>query len=1080
MDVRRFLTLGRGPAVHAVVLAAALHLLPGSALHAQLLLEPQGQAAQLSVQQTSSTDQAGLASAIPVDPSHLAGLQYRFIGPTRGGRVTAVAGHRSHPRTFYMGSTGGGVWKTDDNGISWYNLSDGYFQTAPIGVIRVAESNPDVVWVGTGSDGIRSNIIIGKGMYRSTDAGESWEHVGLENAGQIGRMVVHPENPDVAWVAAIGSPFGKNPERGIYRTRDGGQNWEQIYHHSDSVGVYGIVAEPGNPDILYMSTWRGERKPWTIISGMEASAGAGIFKSSDGGDNWTMLTNGLPSGLVGKIDIAISPAAPQRVYAIVEAPGEELGLYVSEDAGATWEARSNQRGLMDRPFYYTNVHVDPINPDRVYASATAWWVSDDAGRTFARRPTPHGDNHDMWINPDNPDHFIQANDGGVNVTLDGGRSWSTQLNQPTAELYQADLDDAFPYWIYAGQQDNTTIAVPSQIPAVTSPSGPEGLWREVGGCETGPSVPRPGDPDIIYASCKGRFGRFNMRTGQEKQYYVGAANLYGHNPADLEYRLQRTVPVVVSPHNPDVVYHTSQFVHRTTDEGVTWEIISPDLTAFRPERQVVSGGPITRDITGEEHYSVLYAFAESPIEPGVLWAGANDGPVHVSRTNGESWTEVTPPMPPEGRVNKIWVSNHRPGKAYVAAYRFLLNDFTPYLFRTTDYGQSWTLLTDGTNGIPGDFPVRAIAEDPDREGLLYAGTEFGMFLSLDDGATWQDFQQNLPVTPISDIRVWRDDLVISTMGRGFWIMDNLTPLQQLSDDVRAARAHLFEPRDAVRMRLGGFGLGGGAGSSVPGSGAPTTPQYPEVGVEIDYYFAAAPAGEVTLEILDPAGEVIRGFTSTGQGYQMELRQEMRAPEMVRVGGARVPVGEGAHRFVWDMAAPGPWTPDGLAGRGPLVVPGQYSVRIRMDGWSETRAFQILPDPRVVADGVTTEVMEEQFALAVEVREVLSEARRTTNRLAVARRDLEAAQVSGRQEQIQAVLQELLEIERALLQEPGVTYPQPMIVQQLEYLYSMLNRADQKPGRDAYIRLEQLEAQLEEQIQRLERVLARTVSQEGIQ
>lgn len=1077
MDVRRILALGHGSAIQAVVLAAALHLLPGAALQAQ---SPEGSHGQTSDPAAQQASQAGVASTVPVDPSHLEGLQYRFIGPTRGGRVTAVAGHRAHPSTFYMGSTGGGVWRTDDNGINWYNLSDGSFKTAPIGVIRVAESNPDVVWVGTGSDGIRSNIIIGKGMYRSTDAGRTWQHVGLENAGQIGRMVVHPENPDVAWVAAIGSPFGKNPERGIYRTRDGGQNWEQVYHHSDSVGVYGIVAEPGNPDVLYMSTWRGERKPWTIISGMEASAGAGVYKSTDGGDNWTKLTNGLPSGLVGKIDLAISPAAPRRVYAIVEAPGDELGLYVSEDAGATWEARSNQRGIMDRPFYYTNVHVDPVNPDRVYASATQWWVSDDAGRTFARRPTPHGDNHDMWINPDNPDHFIQANDGGVNVTLDGGRSWSTQHNQPTAELYQADLDDAFPYWVYAGQQDNTTIAVPSQIPAVTSPVGSEGLWREVGGCETGPSVPRPGDPDIIYASCKGRFGRFNMRTGQEKQYYVGAANLYGHNPADLEYRLQRTVPVVVSPHNPDIVYHTSQFVHRTTDEGVTWETISPDLTAFRPERQVVSGGPITRDITGEEHYSVLYAFAESPLEPGVLWAGANDGPVHVTRDNGANWTDVTPPMPAEGRINKIWVSNHRPGKAYVAAYRFLLNDFTPYLFRTTDYGQSWTLLTDGTNGIPGDFPVRAIAEDPDREGLLYAGTEFGMFLSLDDGATWQEFQQNLPVTPISDIRVWRDDLVISTMGRGFWIMDNLTPLQQLTDEVRAARAHLFEPRDAVRMRLGGFGLGGGGGAAGPGTGAPTTPQYPQAGVEIDYYFATPPAGEVTLEILDPSGEVLRGFTSTGQGYQMELRQDMRAPEMVRVGGPRVPTGEGAHRFVWDMAVPGPWTPDGLAGRGPLVVPGEYGVRLSMDGWSETRTFEVLPDPRVVADGVTNEVMAEQFALAVEVRDVLSEARRTTDRLSNARRDLEAAQASGRQEQIQAVLQELQEIERALLQERGVTYPQPMIVEQLEYLYSMLNRADQKPGRDAYIRLEQLEAQLEEQIQRLERVLARTVSQDEMQ
>lgn len=1080
MDVRLYRAPGLSPALAVAVLASLLLVLPAS-LSGQEGQNgadgprgtPAGEIRGVSGTGSARDVQGGEAEAstsvaAPVDPSLLSGLRYRFVGPTRGGRVTAVAGHRSHPSTFYMGSTGGGVWRTDDNGITWYNISDGYFETAPIGVIRVAESNPNVVWVGTGSDGIRSNIIIGRGMYRSDDAGKSWRQVGLKDAGQIGRMVVHPENPDVAWVAAIGSPFGRNPERGVYRTRNGGSTWEQIYHHSDSVGVYGLVAEPGNPDVLYMSTWRGERKPWTIISGMEAAGGGGIYKSTDGGDRWTRLTQGLPSGLIGKIDLAISPAAPRRVYAVIEAPGDELGVYVSEDAGATWEARSNQRGLVDRPFYYTNIHIDPINPDRVYVSATQWWVSDDAGRTFERRTTPHVDNHDMWINPDNSDHFIQANDGGVNVTLDGGRSWSTQNNQPTAELYQVDLDDAFPYWLYAGQQDNTTIAVPSQVPAVTSPAGPEGHWREVGGCETGPSVPRPGDPDIVYASCKGRFGRFNMRTGQEKQYYVGAANMYGHNPADLEFRMQRTVPVIVSPHDPDVVYHTSQFVHRTRDEGVTWETISPDLTAFPPERQMPSGGPITRDITGEEHYSTLYAIAESPIEPGVIWTGSNDGPVHVTRNHGGSWNNVTPPMPPEGRINKIWVSSHRPGKAYVAAYRFLLNDFTPYLFRTTDYGATWTLLTDGTNGVAMDNPTRAIAEDPDREGLLYLGTEYGMFLSLDDGVTWQPFQQDLPITPISDIKVWRKDLVISTMGRGFYIMDNLTPLHQLTDGVRAARAHLFTPRDAHRMRLGGFGLGGGR---VAGQ-----PEYPPAGVEIDYHLAAAPSGEVKLEILDASGAVVRGYTSAAGGYEMEIFQEgMRGPETVRVAGPRLVAGAGTHRFTWDMSAPGPWTPQGLAARGPLVVPGEYRVRLSADGWSETRPFRLLPDPRVEADGVTAEVLDEQFELSIRTRDVLSEARRTAERLSAARRDLESAQAAGQEERIRAIRQELLEIERALLSEPGVTYPQPMLVAQLEYLYSMLNRADQRPGRDAYVRLDQLERELRAHIERMERVLARTIS-----
>lgn len=1079
MDVRRTRTRQAGPAIPAALsaLLALSFVAPpapiGFRLEAQdarsVASARPGALPPSSSAATLVADRPGLLHG-PVDPALLSSLRYRYVGPTRGGRVTAVAGHRAHPSTFYMGSTGGGVWRTDDYGISWYNLSDGWFETASIGVIRVAESNPDVVWVGTGSDGIRSNVIIGRGMYRSDDGGRTWRHAGLRNAGQIGRMVVHPENPDIAWVAAIGSPFGKNPERGVFRTRDGGRSWDHVYHHSDSVGVYGLVARPGDPDVLYMSTWRGERKPWTIISGMEASAGAGVYRSTDGGDTWTQLTRGLPSGLVGKIDVAISPAAPLRVYALIEAPGREGGLYVSEDGGDTWVLRSNQNGLLDRPFYYTNVHVDPTNADRVYVSSVGWFVSEDGGRTFQRRPTPHADNHEMWINPDDSRIFIQSNDGGVNVTLDGGRSWSTQNNQPTAELYQVDLDTAFPYWLYAGQQDNTTIAVPSQPPAVTAPAGPMGHWREVGGCETGPSVPKPGDPDIVYASCKGRFGRFNMRTGQEKQYYVGAQNLYGTNPADLEYRIQRTVPVVVSPHDPNTIYHVSQFVHRTRDEGVTWEQISPDLTAFPPERQMPSGGPITRDITGEEHYSALYALAESPLEPGVIWVGSNDGPVHVTRDHGATWRNVTPPMPPEGRVNKIWVSNHRPGKAYVAAYRMLLNDFTPYLFRTTDYGASWTLLTDGRNGIPGNHPVRAIAEDPDREGLLYAGTEFGMFLSLDDGANWQSFQLNLPVTPISDIRVWRQDLVLATMGRGFYILDNLTPLHQLTDAVRSGRAHLYTPRDAHRVRSSGSGLGGGRNS--------TDPEYLPAGVLIDYHFGTEPVGEVTLEILDAEGNVLRGFSSSGEGYRMELRQEMRAPEWVRVGGPRVEKGAGSHRFIWDMTVPGPWTPSGPAGRGPMVLPGEYRVRLTADGWSQTRPFRILPDPRVEEDGVTQEVLQEQFDLAIRIRDVLSEARRTVARLTAARRELEAARGAGDPARMETVRRELEEIERALVTEPGVIYPQPMLVAQLEYLYSMLNRADQKPGRDAYLRLDELEGELRERIRQLERALARTVMEEG--
>ncbi|UCF41519.1 MAG: hypothetical protein JSW43_04100, partial [Gemmatimonadota bacterium] len=661
------------------------------------------------------------------------GLEYRMVGPSRGGRVTAVAGHVAHPGTFYMGATGGGVWKTTDYGITWHNVSDGYFATGSIGAIRVADSDPDIVYVGTGSDGIRSNVITGRGVYRSTDAGETWEFIGLRDVGQIGAVLIHPADPDLVYIAAIGHAFGPSSERGVYRTTDGGRSWEQVLFVSDSTGAVDLEFAPDDPQTVYASMWRAERKPWTIISGAREG---GVYKSTDGGDRWTKLAGGLPDGLVGKTDLAVSAADPDVLYVLAEAdPGR--GLYRSDNRGRSFRLVNQEEGLTRRPFYYLNVDADPNDPDVVYVNNEGFFKSTDGGATFRRVRTPHGDNHDMWINPENSDLFVQSNDGGANVTLDGGRTWSSQHNQPTAELYQVDVDDRFPYWLYAGQQDNTTIAVPS-LPPFDAPGGPTGHWREQGGCETGPAVPKPGDPDIVYSNCKGRFGRYNVKTGQEQQYYVGAQNLYGHNPKDLMYRFQRVSPIEVSPHDPDVVYHASQYLHRSTDDGKTWETISPDLTAFRPERQMASGWPITRDITGEEHYSTIYAVEESPLAQGEIWVGANDGPVHLTRDGGATWVEVTPPdLPPEGRVQSIEPSPHRRGKAYVAVYRYLLGDWEPYIYRTTNYGETWTRLTSGTNGIPADSPTRVVREDPDREGLLYAGTEFGLFVSFDDGAHWQ-------------------------------------------------------------------------------------------------------------------------------------------------------------------------------------------------------------------------------------------------------------------------------------------------------------------------------------------------------
>ncbi len=993
------------------------------------------------------------------EPALFEGLDFRMVGPSRGGRVTAVAGHRAQPHTFYLGATGGGVWKTTDYGMNWHNVSDGYFQTASIGAIDVADSDERVLYVGTGSDGIRSNVILGRGIYKSIDSGETWTFLGLRDTGQIGAAVIHPTNPDVVYVAALGNPFRPNPERGVYKTIDGGATWEHVLFVSEKTGAVDLELNPADPDEIYAALWRAERKPWTIISGDDEEDG--LYKSTDGGKTWTKVENGLPQGLIGKIDLAVSPADPSRVYALVEAKPKEEGLYRSNDRGDTWRLVNSQRGLMNRPFYYTNVDADPTDADVVYVNNEGFYKSTNAGASFTRMSTPHGDNHDMWINPDNPDVFVQANDGGANVTFDGGKTWTTQHNQPTAELYQINVDDQFPYWVYAGQQDNSTIAVPS-LPPTRLPGGPTAYWEAIGGCETGPAVPRPGDANIVYSNCKGRFGRYNRTTGQEQQYYVGAANMYGRNPAELAYRFQRVVPIEVSPHNPDVIYHGSQFVHRTTDEGKTWETISPDLTAFRSERQMASGGPITRDITGEEHYSTLYVIEESSLEEGVIWTGANDGPVHVSRDGGQTWTDVTPPdMPPEGRIQTIDPSPHQPGKAYFAGYRYLLGDFEPYIYRTTDYGQTWTRLTSGQNGIPADYPTRAIREDPDREGLLYAGTEFGLFVSFDDGAHWQAFQLDLPVTPVTDIKVHRQDLVLSTMGRSFWILDNLTPLHQLDVRVASSEQHLFKPRDAHRMRYSA------------GRSGPADPEYPSPGVMIDYYFAAEQQGEVSLEILAAGGTVIRQFTAgAGQAEGAAETQQMRAPPPFRSAAARLDKSAGMHRFVWDLRHTGPLGSDGGRRRGPMAVPGAYQVRLTAGAWSATQSFNVLIDPRVEADGVTPADLAAQLAFNLDVSETLSEAQQAVARIDSARAMLKD-RVTAEEKQAIEIDEALARIEAALVTDNADSYPPPMFINQLSYLYGMTSRSDQRPGQDAYTRFQELRAELDGLLGQLNQLTQRT-------
>jgi len=983
-----------------------------------------------------------LPSAEWLNNNLLNAFDYRCVGPTRGGRVTTVSGVVGKPSTYYMGATGGGVWKTEDYGITWKNCSDGYFETPSIGAISVSSSNTDILYVGTGSDGLRSNVITGKGVYKSVDAGRTWKHIGLRNVGQIGAVEIHPGNPDIVYVAAIGQAFNANKERGIYRTLDGGQNWKKVLYISDEIGFSDLEFAPDDPTTLYAAAWKAQRKPWTIISGGYQEGG--IYRSINGGDSWLPLKEGLPTGLIGKIDLAVSAAKSDRLYALVEAPAGEGGVYRSDDRGGTFELMSTKKQLLDRPFYYCNIAADPQNADIVYSMATRFWKSTDGGKNWQSIRTPHGDDHDIWINPNDSLNFIEGNDGGANITMNGGKSWSSQQNQVTAELYQVEVDDRTPYWLYAGQQDNyTTISVPSIAPYKTQANPGIGMIVNTGGCETGPAVPKPGNPDIVYSNCKGRFGVYNKKTGQEKRYYIGATNIYGTNPKDLKFRFQRVAPIHISPHNPDVVYHTSQYVHKTMDDGVTWEIISPDLTAFEPDKQVVSGAPITRDVTGEEIYSTIYSIRESTIEKGLIWVGANDGPVHVTKNGGENWINVTPDMPKGGRVDAVEPSTHQEGKAFVAVLRYQLGDWTPYIYRTYDYGNTWTAIT---KGIPSDYPVRVIREDPSREGLLYAGTEFGLFISFDDGNNWQSFQRNLPVTPITDIKVHQKDLVISTMGRAFWIMDDLTSLHESLTQLAKAEIYLFTPRPVYRMRH-------------TSTSEKSIPYYPSNAASIDYYLKEE-TSTLKLDILDNKEKVIRTFTSQNKkaSNASTTTPSMATGFAPRGATPLLETGAGTHRFKWDLRHNGTWDKDKRKnGRnGAIVAPGYYTVRLTVDGQNYTQPLEVLIDPRLKASEVTQEDLLAQEDLSLKVRDLQTRAKQLANTVEThTKRLVESENVENHEKEIDT----LKAIEAQLSTADG-RYQQPMLLAQIRYLAYMLNAADQRPGKDAYERYSVLKEQLE--------------------
>lgn len=981
------------------------------------------------------------------DQIDLSSLQFREVGPYRGGRVTAATGVDMQPNVFYMGATGGGIWKTEDYGISWKNISDGFFETPSIGAIRVAQNDPNIIYAGTGTDGLRSNIIAGKGVYKSIDAGKTWKNIGLKKTGHIGAVEIDPADHNRVFVAAIGQAFNANKERGVFRTENGGKTWEKVLHLSDTTGFADLEIMPTNSKIIYAAAWRAERKPWTIISGGKEN---GIYKSEDGGDSWLKLENGLPTNIVGKIDLAVSRADSKVLYALIEAPDGKGGLYRSDDQGTSFKQVSSNTSLTIRPFYFLNVDADPTDANIVYVNTLRFHKSIDGGATWKTISTPHGDNHDMWINPDNPNLMVQANDGGANVSHNGGKSWSSQFNQPTAELYQVEVDEQHPYWLYAGQQDNySTVSVPS-LPPGSHQLGASGFIMNTGGCETGPAVPKPGNPDVVYSNCKGRFSVFNKKTGQEKSYDVGARFMYGHNPKDLKFRFQRVSPIHISPHDENIIFHTSQYVHRSSDEGKTWQVISPDLTAFEAEKQVISGSPITRDITGEEFYSTIYSIQESKIKKGLIWVGANDGPVHITQNGGESWQNITPKgLPPGGRVDAVEPSVHNATKAYVAVLRFQLGDWKPYIYRTTDFGKSWKLIT---KGIPDDFPVRVVREDPNREGLLFAGTEYGLYVSFDDGDNWMPFQNNLPVTPITDIKIHRNDLVMSTMGRGFWILDDLSVLQQEVDKLNQMQAHLFRPRDTYRYRYNSFrGIDG-----MP------SPKFPPPAVIIDYYLPDESGKPIRLDILDDTGKLIRTIVSSSDSSELkaEMFRDMATNHIIYSKNDRLKNKKGFHRFRWDMKHIGAWDKNEKRSyqNGPLVSSGKYELVLHVNDEQLKQSFELLMDPRVVESGVSIEEVKKQEEISIRIIDLLSEAKKLSKKIQDEINNLENKhEAENENKQRLSSLKEL----NAKMVNAKTTYPKQVFLSQISYLFGIINSADQLPGQDVYIRFEELKSQFKE-------------------
>ena len=984
------------------------------------------------------------------DQQYFKAMKWRNIGPNRGGRSGAVTGVPGKPDLYYMGSTGGGVWKTEDAGTSWKNISDGFFGGS-IGAVTVSGYDNNVIYVGGGEITVRGNVSHGDGVWKSVNGGETWKHMGLKESRHIGRIRVHPKNPDLVYVAALGHLFGPNTERGVYRSKDGGKTWKRILFANENAGAYDLILDPNNPRIIYASTWRVRRTPYSLSSGGKGSA---LWKSIDGGDTWVNLTKksvGLPKGTLGIIGVTVSPVNSNRVWTIIE--NKNGGVFRSEDAGKTWKKVNSERKLRQRAWYYSRIYADTKDVDMLYVANVRFHRSKDGGKTYERIRTPHGDHHDLWISPDDNKHMIIADDGGAQVSKNQGASWSVYTNQPTAQFYRVSVDNNYPYRLYGGQQDNSAIRISSR-----ARPGNLRAWERTAGGESGHIVADPKNNDIVYGgSYDGFLIKMNHKTQQFKSVDVYPDNPMGWGVKNVKHRFQWNFPIFFSPHNSGVLYTAAQMLFKTTDGGHSWTQISGDLTRNDTTKMESSGGPITKDNTSVEYYGTIFAACESPYEKDLLWTGSDDGLVNVSRDGGKTWTNVTPKGMPEWMmINSVEPHPTIKGGCYIAGTRYKLDDFNPYIYLTTDYGKSWKKIT---NGIKDKHFTRVVRADPKRKGLLYAGTEYGMYVSFDDGANWKPLQLNLPQVPITDLAIKNNDLIAATQGRAFWILDDLTPLHQLNAEVKKSTAHLFKPRDA-------YSGGASAGASVV------------------YYLKDKPGKDnvVTLELMDGNDRLIAKYTTKKAKSKKPRKENGVTVQMLKAK-------KGSNSFTWNTRYEGAERFKGMilwfgGTRGPRAIPGKYKVRLTANGKAQTQEFSIVKDPRIEASQAD---LEAQFRFLLDIRNKLTETHKAIKQIremskaikGVSARLGDGDKMKDIKDMGKAIIKKIGTIEKALYQTQNRSNQDPLnfpirLNNKLSTLASYAGFADSKPTRGMMQVKKDITAKINVQLRKLADVISKDV------